>query len=194
MNEVIWNGSSGWLSVLCIKTGTKWGQDWQASWSCYFLFSFSWIPCYHQTSPDSMARLPVLSPSIPPTLWWLPSSPSLSIWSSQLCIGSNWFTSCKMKSEFTREACDMQLKVGITHAGAYYTNKNECVLTHFLSLFPVFSTCNKHSFYWCTWNTNEDYGPGNLYGQAIYQEISIGVTDKTQQKVNECFILHFKHS
>lgn len=48
-----------------------------------------------------------------------------------------------MKSEFTREACDLQLKVGIMHVGAYDTNKQKLMskdTVDFLSSFPILST------------------------------------------------------
>lgn len=98
-----------------------------------------------------------------------------------------------MKSEFTREGADPPLNVGIMHVGAYDTDKQKInVQRRFL--WAHFLFCQLVTNYWCNRNTNEGFGPGNLYGRTMYQEISLGMMDKAQtHKIDECFILHYNH-
>lgn len=61
-----------------------------------------------------------------------------------------------MKSEFTREACDLQLKVGIMHVGAYDTNKQKLMCKERHSRYSELISCIVNLwltlFYLCTQN------------------------------------------
>lgn len=95
-----------------------------------FLFIFSCITFDH--------TYPFMTPILPQLLHWFDHL-------NYILSGSNWFTSCKMTSEFTREACDVQLRVGIMPVCALDTNKLKLMskdTLDFLSSFPFLSTCN----------------------------------------------------
>lgn len=169
------------------RVSAHWEQDWLDSWCGWFFFPSvhlnlsvpSNVTCIHVPTSCVVSVHPahsLMTPFLPQPRHWI-----IQI---VYCLTVIDIPPAKWSLN-TREACEMQLRYGIIHAGAYDPIKNVCVLTHFLSLYPVLSTSEKQKyvergrkFVWAT------HVPGNC----------AGVTDKTQQWVNECFISRFKHS
>ena len=181
----------------------KFGKNWSSWSSCFLLFVF--LPGSISSYCLTRRLLPCPRSHFNLLVFPFRSHPPLHESHPPFCLSANLIISTayclavidlpppklSLKPQEKPAICRSKL-AGSTfhfHVAACDTNRATNPQHIFLSSFPLLSIWDQTAFYRCYQNTNESYGPGNLYGQITDQEISVGVTDKKQEhKVNECFI------